>query len=355
MAILIDPQFRSDPPRAAVLALAAKYPRLRYMGSKHRVVPHLVEVFAGLEFDTAVDAFSGSGVVAYALKAMGKAVTASDFLNFPAVVARAVVENPGVRLTTEEMAAIAGPNRDGRDFIRRTFQGLYFPDDDHDFLDAAWSNLDALPKYKRDLAIAALCLAAARKQPRGVFTITDFRYDDGRRNLRLPLREMFVEAAHALNAVVFDNGRQNVAVRADVASLDPHGYDLAYFDPPYAPPRDDNDYIKRYHFLEGLSCYWEGTEIMQRTKTKKLTKRFTPYAYKHTITPALVDLFDRFRESTIVLSYGSNSVPDQHEIVALLRSVKPRVEVIAVPHRYSFGTHIAAVRRQVDEYIFVAR
>jgi len=335
--------------------MVAKYPRLRYMGSKYRVMPHLVNVFTELEFDTAVDAFTGSGVVAYALKAMGKAVTASDFLNFPATVARAIVENPGLRLTTEEMAAVAGPNRDGRDFIRRTFQGLYFPDEDHDFLDAAWSNLEALPTYKRDLAVAALCLAAARKQPRGVFTITDFRYDDGRRNLRLPLREMFVEAVHALNAVVFDNGRQNVALRENVTSLDPRGYDLAYFDPPYAPPRDDNDYIKRYHFLEGVSCYWKGTEIMERTKTKKLTKRFTPYAYKHTITPALVDLFDRFKESTIVLSYSSNSVPDQHEIVALLRAVKARVEVIAVPHRYSFGTHSAAVRRQANEFIFVAR
>jgi DNA adenine methylase/adenine-specific DNA-methyltransferase len=335
--------------------MVAKYPRLRYMGSKYRVMPHLVNVFTELEFDTAVDAFTGSGVVAYALKAMGKAVTASDFLNFPATVARAIVENPGLRLTTEEMAAVAGPNRDGRDFIRRTFQGLYFPDEDHDFLDAAWSNLEALPTYKRDLAVAALCLAAARKQPRGVFTITDFRYDDGRRNLRLPLRDMFVEAVHALNAVVFDNGRQNVALRENVTSLDPRGYDLAYFDPPYAPPRDDNDYIKRYHFLEGLSCYWKGTEIMERTKTKKLTKRFTPYAYKHTITPALVDLFDRFKESTIVLSYSSNSVPDQHEIVALLRAVKARVEVIAVPHRYSFGTHSAAVRRQANEFIFVAR
>jgi DNA adenine methylase/adenine-specific DNA-methyltransferase len=315
----------------------------------------LVGVFAGIEFDTAVDAFSGSGVVAYSLKAMGKAVTASDYLNFPATVARATVENPGLRLTSEEVAAVAGPNRDGRDFIRRTFHGLYFPDEDHEFLDAAWSNLDLLPIYKRDLAIAGLCLAAARKQPRGVFTITDFRYDDGRKNLRLPLRDIFVEAVQALNAAVFDNGRKNVALRENVASLDPRGYDLAYFDPPYAPPRDDNDYIKRYHFLEGLSCYWEGTEIMERTKTKKLAKRFTPYAYKHTIGPALVELFDRFRESTIVLSYSSNSVPDQHEIVALLRAVKPRVEVIAVPHRYSFGTHVAAVRRQVDEYIFVAR
>lgn len=347
---MLEPLDHSD-----VLSLVGRYPRLRYMGSKYRVVPRLVEVFAGLEFETAIDAFSGSGVVAYALKAMGKAVTTNDFLNFPATVAKATVENPGVRLTAEDVALVLGPNSDGRDFIRRRFEGLYFPDEDHDFLDAAWSNLEQLPTYKRELAIAGLCLAAARKQPRGVFTITDFRYDDGRRNLRLPLREIFVEAVEALNAVVFDNGRRNVALRQDVSTLAAEGIDLAYFDPPYAPPHDDNDYIKRYHFLEGLSGYWRGAEIMERTKTKKLAKRFTPYAYKHTIGPALAELFDKFRNSTIVLSYSSNSVPDQHEILAMLRAVKPRVEVLSVPHRYSFGTHATAVRREVDEYIFVAR
>jgi len=58
------------------------------MGSKHRLVPHLAEVFAELGGSTALDAFSGSGVVAYLLKTLGYRVTANDFLNFPAIIAR---------------------------------------------------------------------------------------------------------------------------------------------------------------------------------------------------------------------------------------------------------------------------
>ena len=60
--------------------------------------------------------------------------------------------------------------------------------------------------HKRDIAIAALVLAAARRQPRGVFTFTDLRYDDGRRDLRLSLREHFRERAAEYNRVVFDSG-----------------------------------------------------------------------------------------------------------------------------------------------------
>ena len=171
----------------------------------------------------------------------------------------------------------------------------------------------------------------------------------------MSLRDLFREAAREYNAVIFDNGRSNVALCQDVAHIDPDGFDLVYLDPPYAPPHDDNDYIKRYHFLEGLSLYWRGQQIMENTVTKKLVKKFTPFAYKRTIRDALRQTFHHFRHSTIVLSYSSNSIPDQQELFHLLRGEKTHVDVITVPHRYSFGTHAMAVRRQVDEYIFVAR
>lgn len=325
------------------------------MGSKYRVVPYLAKVLGELRFDTALDAFSGSGVVSYAVKEMGKQVTANDFLSWPATVARAVIENPGVTLSEADIDMVLSPSADDRRFIQHKFQGLYFPDEDHAFLDAAWSHIDGLPRYKREIAIAALCLAAARKQPRGVFTVTSFRYDDGRRQLRMPLRELFLEAVQEYNTAVFDNGRPNRVVCQDALKLDPDGYDLVYFDPPYAPPSDDADYIKRYHFLEGLAVYWQGLTIMENTKTKKIEKRFTPFAYKTKARYALRELFHRFRKSTIVLSYSSNSVPGEQELYNLLRGEKSDVTVYSVPHVYTFGTHENAQRRKVSEYIFVAR
>jgi DNA adenine methylase/adenine-specific DNA-methyltransferase len=132
-------------------------------------------------------------------------------------------------------------------------------------------------------------------------------------------------------------------------------HDLVYLDPPYAPPRDDNCYIKRYHFLEGLSAYWHGQDIMYHTKTKKLAKKYTLFSYKHTVTEAIRQAVKQFRDSIIVLSYSSNAVPDAMTIEMLLRDVKDSVEVREVDHRYSFGTHTAARRREVSEYIFIGR
>ncbi len=338
----------------AVVSRVANFPRLRYMGSKFRLIPQLVAILAELEFESALDAFSGSGVVSYAMKAMGKSVTSNDFLNFAATVARSTVENQSTILTSNDVQQILSPSLDGRDFIHQTFKGLYFPDEDHQFLDSAWSHIDCMPSYKRDLAISALCLAAARKQPRGVFTVTDFRYDDGRRSLRAPLAELFQEAVADYNGVVFPGSVECRALVGDVFESPRVNFDLVYLDPPYAPRRDDNCYIKRYHFLEGLSVYWRGQEIMQETTTKKLVKRYTPFSYRKTVEAALAQLFERFNQSVIVLSYSSNAYPSVERLQELLLQFKNKVIVHSVDHRYSFGTHAAAKRRRVNEYILVA-
>ena len=332
-----------------------QFPRLRYMGSKYKLIPALHDVFTSIGGNTALDAFSGSGVVSYLLKAEGFGVTSNDFLHFPTSIARATVVNSASTLSDEAVERICGPAADDRDFIRTKFDGLFLSADDRRFLDTAWSHIDALSGHERDIAISALVLSAARKQPRGVFTFTGARYDDGRRDLHLSMSQHFRERVADYNRTVFSTGAHSSALTGDVSSL-VGAYDLVYLDPPYAPPSDDADYIKRYHFLEGLSVYWQGQTIMEETKTKKLTKKFTPFAYKRTIEDALATTFEQFRDSgALVLSYSSNAVPSKDRIVDIMRCTKPNVEVRVLDHRYSFGTHASATRTAVSEYIFIGR
>jgi DNA adenine methylase/adenine-specific DNA-methyltransferase len=331
----------------------ADYPRIRFMGSKHRLAPRLAEIFATLPPGPAIDAFSGSGVVAYTLKPSGRAVLANDHLTFTATLAEALVANGDQRLEASDVERICGPNRDGRDFIARTFDGLYFAASDHAFLDAAWSHVDELRGAKRALALSALCLAAAQKQPRGVFTVTTPRYDDGRRQFRMSLEALFREAVERCNAAVIPG---TAAARCgDVFEIEPAAA-VAYLDPPYAPPRDDTCYVKRYHFLEGLATYWRGQEIMWETRTRKLRKRHTPFASKRTVRAALDRLFAHFGPAeTLVVSYGSNADLGAEELEQLLRRHRKSVQRVEIPHRYAFGTHRAAGRRLATEYVFVGR
>jgi DNA adenine methylase/adenine-specific DNA-methyltransferase len=323
------------------------------MGSKYRLAPRLAELFATLPPGPAIDAFSGSGVVAYTLKLAGREVLANDHLTFTSTLAEAMVANGSEWLSADDVARICSPSRDGRDFIARTFDGLYFPASDHAFLDSAWSHIDELEGAKRALALSALCLAAAQKQPRGVFTITTPRYDDGRRQFRMSLEALFREAVGRCNAAVVPGAAR--ARCGDVFDV-PGEAAIAYLDPPYAPPRDDTCYVKRYHFLEGLATYWRGQEIMWETRTRKLVKRHTPFASKRTAADALDRLFDHFSATeALVVSYGSNAALSGDELEGLIRRHRPSVQRIELAHRYAFGTHRTAERRAATEYVFVGR
>jgi len=334
------------------------YPELRYMGSKHRLLPWIYGVLDGLEFETAADPFVGSGCVSYLMKTMGKRVVASDFLNFPVVLASATVANSKHRLDGPAMAKLLAPAPDAPDFIQRTFTDVFYTPEDLRFLDKVSANIARLGNPAQEaMARAALIRSCLKKQPRGVFTVSGdlSRYDDGRRDLRLTIEEHFLEQAEAFNRVVFDNGQRNTAKRADVFSTKAAGIDLVYLDPPYVPRSDDNCYIKRYHFLEGLSCYWQGLRIMERTKVKKIEKQKTPFGSRRTALEAFDRLFQLYRDSIIVLSYSSNGYPDLDVLSALMRRYKGRVTVHEREHRYHFGTHANVERSTVQEYLIVGR
>jgi DNA adenine methylase/adenine-specific DNA-methyltransferase len=348
------------PAAAGMPANAASYPQLRYMGGKHRLLPWLHETLAGLPFQSALDLFSGTGCVSYLLKGMGKRVVAKDFLEFAHHLAIATIENSHVTLSATEVTALIDTARPHDTFIEQTFAGIFFNREDLRFLDVVSTNLRKVEgHHSRALVHASLTRACMKKQPRGVFTVRGTRYDDGRRDLRTPLSEHFHESVALFNGLVFDNGCPNQAVRGDALRRDTGPVDLVYMDPPYVPRADDNCYVKRYHFLEGLASYWRGpgTEIDATSKVRKIAKRFTPFSYRKTAPAAFDAMFREYADSMLVLSYSSNGFPDLQSLVAMMRQYKRRVDVVSRPHRYHFGTHagVAPERTAVEEYLVVGQ
>jgi len=335
----------------------AKFPRFRYMGSKFRLLDWLHTSLGSLDFESSVDAFSGSGVVSYLLKSMGKQVHANDSLAFPAALTAASVANSSTRVTSGDLEGLLGSLACSSEetFIRRTFTGIFYTPADLEFLDNIWHGIRRLKSpSKRAIVIAALLRSCIKRQPRGLFTVAGDpeRYKDGRRDLTLSLREHFLEQVEIYNAAVFSNGKRSRSTSGDVMDI-PKGADLVYMDPPYVPRSDDNCYVKRYHFLEGLACYWEGKEIMESSKVRKITKPFTPFAYRRTAIEAFDHLFRHFADSTQVLSYSSNAFPDLETLTKLMGKYKKNVEVLKKEHRYHFGTHKAAKRNLVQEYLII--
>lgn len=131
---------------------------------------------------------------------------------------------------------------------------------------------------------------------------------------------------------------------------------LVYIDPPYYSPLSDNEYVRRYHFVEGLARDWQGVEIQEHTLTKKFKSYPTPFSSRKGAAAAFDTLFKRHRQSVLLVSYSSNSLPTLDEMVELLSKHKARVEVLPVDYKYSFGTHAHKVgdnKNAVQEYLFV--
>lgn len=335
----------------------SKFPRFRYMGSKYRLLPWIHGMLLDIPFETVTDAFSGSGVVSYLLKAMGKKVSSNDALAFPSILTTATIANNSTVLTTADLDYLLSfkARKSNEKFIQRTFEGIFYTPGELAFLDDLWSGIRNMDSgFKRSVAISAILRSAIKRQPRGLFTVAGDpeRYKDGRRDLQLTLKEHFIEQATVYNDAVFSNGKRNSSSSMDVFDL-PVGSDLVYMDPPYVPLADDNCYIKRYHFLEGLACYWEGKELMMNTKVRKIAKPFTPFAYRQTALDAFERLFKKFADSTLVMSYSSNAYPDLKTLCSLMGRYKKSVEVSEKTHRYHFGTHDASKRNVVQEYLII--
>lgn len=332
------------------------YPEFRYMGAKRRLLPWIHGVLSHYQFQTALDPFCGSGCVSYLLKAMNKRVVSSDFLNFSAILAKSTIENNRHTLDESAIKHLLGRPDYPRNFIYRTFKGIFYTSTDLRFLDRVCANIASLDhSHKQALAKAALIRSCLKKQPRGVFTVSGNldHYNDGRRDLRLSLEEHFLEQVEVFNEVVFDNGKRNIARHKDLFEIRPRNIDLVYLDPPYVPRSDDNCYVKRYHFLEGLSCYWEGMDIDYATKVRKIRKKYTPFSYRRTALDAFGRMFRKFRDSIIVLSYSSNGFPDLEILEELMGKYKCQIITYRKPHRYHFGTHGSVRRSEVEEYLIV--
>ena len=81
-----------------------------------------------------------------------------------------------------------GKGVEKRGVIQSNFKDLYFSDEENILIDNIRANIRGLRNpYKKALALSALCRACTKKRPRGIFTYTGNRYDDGRKDLKTSL------------------------------------------------------------------------------------------------------------------------------------------------------------------------
>ena len=338
-----------------------RFPATRFQGSKRKLLPWLLRCLDEVPFDTALDAFSGTSAVAYGLKALGKAVTCNDLLVSSQRVARALVSNDSATLSPDEAEQLLSvvPGRRYGSFIADTFGDIYYTDEENRQLDLLVANLVDLPPGRRDLAWWAAFQACVIKRPFNLFH---------RRNLSLrtaavprsfgnkatwdkPFDALLRRFASEGSSAVFRGVRPCRALAGDVLAVEGE-YDLIYLDPPYVSARGSgNDYLRYYHFLEGL-CDYSGwpARLDRASKNLRLAGPPSPWASKRRIRSLLSQIYARFPDAVIALSYRSDGIPDPEELLADLRAVRGEVQ------QYDAGaySYVLSTNRSSHELLFVA-
>lgn len=332
------------------------YPSTRYMGSKNKLLQQIWGIASQFEFNSVLDLFSGSGIVSYMFKAQGKKVISNDYMTFSSLYTKAMVENNSITLADEDIKALFADNYECDGFVQNTFKDLYFTDEENAFIDQIRANIKKVKSStKRAIASTALVRACFKKRPRGIFTYVGHRYDDGRKDLQVTLKEHFLNAVEQINLAVFDNCQKNLSKNLDAMSVNTKA-DLVYIDPPYYSPHSDNEYVRRYHFVEGIARDWKGVEIQEHTKTKKFKSYPTPFSSRTGAYEAFDLLFKKHQNSILLVSYSSNSLPTLEEMVSLLSKYKNNVEVVPIDYKYSIGNQghkKGDNNNSVQEYLFV--
>jgi adenine-specific DNA-methyltransferase len=318
--------------------LTAEFPSTRYQGSKAKIVDWIWEQIKHLNFHSCLDAFGGTGVVAYRLKQEKKEVTYNDVLRFNYYIGLALIENDQIRLKPEEINWILKKHSDIKypHFVQDNFQDIYFTDEENAWIDQTITNIRQFTDpYKFSLAFFALCQACIIKRPYNLFH---------RKNLYLRFAKVdrsfgnkttwdksfeywFRYFAAEINRAVFNNDQKNKAVNFDAIDI-PGEYDLAYIDTPYISKKGVSvDYLWFYHFLEGLTIYdkWDKF-IDHRFKHRPLKKQPSEWTDKKRVLNAFDQLFDKYKNCILVVSYRSDGIPSEKELFSLLRRYKNNIQ-----------------------------
>lgn len=342
-----------------IIDLLSGIPTTRYQGSKRKILPWIYDCIKEIEFNTVLDAFGGSGVVSCLFKRMGKRVTYNDLFHFNHIIGESLIENNNIKLTDSDVDYILTPQKITPSFIAETFHGIYFLDEENRWLDMVVHNIDSLNnlysnrtvKYKKAIAYNALFQSCLVKRPYNLFhrKNLDMRTRDVDRNFGnkttwdKPFADHFRAFVHNINQSVFDSKIKCRAICKDVFDINPHKYDLVYLDPPYlkasSDTNDSSDYLKCYHFLEGLACYDHWARLIDLdSRNVRIRKDYAPNHFVPKEAYATFDqLIKKFRKSVIVLSYRYGGTPTIDELSQLLTRYKTHLVVYDRHYTYALN------------------
>lgn len=349
-----------------------KFPSTRYQGSKRKILPWIYDAVKDLEFDTVLDACGGSGSVSYLFKKMNKIVTYNDKLKFNYLIGKALIENQTITFLPEDLENLMNFDQNNSNFIERTFRNIYYLNSENRWLDRVSNGIFNMNhyvggelEYKKSLAFYALFQSSLIKRPFNLFhrKNLDIRTNDVERNFgnkttwEKSFKSHFEKFILEANSLIFDSGRPCEAINQSIFAIEDRNFDLVYIDPPYMNKEGTNEtsnYLKCYHFLEGLANYPEWDSLIDRNTGNLRFKNsdFDADFNKKNIYSSFDILLEKFRNSIIVFSYKKGGIPSIEYLVKAMRRHKRTVYTKSLHYKYALNRQNGNAKKN-REYLII--
>lgn len=314
-----------------------KFPKTRYQGSKRRLLVPLQDIFGKLTVGTAVDLYSGTATVSLLLRLMGWRVVANDFLLYNNTTSRVMLNGSPAARTIQQAhkelryLLLEAPLTD-QPLVKNNFASIYFQDDENLEIDRFCQNVVLLPNKVRDLYVYAVGQALLMKRPYNLFHRANL--DMRKRNVERSFgnittwNKSILEHASKIIASVLQfpfTGKDVKHVVTNQNTLDlaplPDTADLIYLDPPYLNGAGANvNYCHFYHFLDGLCDYRLFNEYNEQYPHRPIVLKPSAWLSNASALEELRRVVEKWRHSTIVLSYRSDGQPGFNEIADVFRT-----------------------------------
>lgn len=318
--------------RSNIEELLPCFPSTRYQGSKRKLLPFLYNVCKEYEFGSVLDLYSGTASVSLLFRAMGKSVTANDYMKYNASTARLMLSLNHSLLSSIDLEQLLADVFDDGDpaynSVQNEFEGIYFTQTENKQIDRFCSNVIHYDGITKDILVYLMGQAMLMKRPYNLFHRANLNmrtkdvprsfgnaktwessFEKHMRSLFKRLKKFSFEGPCGESLCV---NTQNL----NLITVEP---DLLYLDPPYLNKKKKAvNYADFYHFLDGLIDYSLFKKGNASSPHKPIVNSTSRWSSRGGGLEEIADIIKRWPRAVVAISYrgdGEPSIADLKDIL----------------------------------------
>ena len=267
----------------------------RYIGSKYKLVKNIIDIIEEYQYDSFLDLFGGTGIVASGVKDAFKTVGVNDILYSNLVIYEAFFGKGTFSMDKLQKLCLEFNKLSGKKtFFSNIYANTYFSEEDCKKIGSIRERIDTVDATKREkyILLASLLYSADRvSNTVGHYEAYLKKNKDFKKfefNLINPYNDSFN---------IYNEDANDLVKRVS--------YDVVYIDPPY----NSRQYSRFYHILETI-VLWKKFDPMGEAKKPPLDKMSLYCTSK--AKNVFKNLIENIDAKLIIVSYNNTYNPNSN-------------------------------------------